>query len=105
MLLFGVVALFISVVTLASFVKFLGTTFWGSWPGEEPPQVMRDVPFTMQLPQVVLAVACVALGLAPVAAVSGLFRVTQALGPAGYWPAFGSLFHAGGGALAGRGSP
>jgi hydrogenase-4 component B len=91
-LVFGLVALFISGVTLASFMKFMATSFWGSWPGKEPPRATRDVPSTMQASQVILALACVALGIVPLAAVWGLFRAVSPLVPVGYQPAFASLF-------------
>jgi hydrogenase-4 component B len=59
---FGLVALFVSLVTLAAFAKLLGTVFLG------PPTERKDVseaPATMLVPQVVLATLCVVLGVLP----------------------------------------
>jgi formate hydrogenlyase subunit 3/multisubunit Na+/H+ antiporter MnhD subunit len=58
----GIVALFISLVTLASFLKVLGAVFLG--PPDESRRV-REVPWPMVVPQVVLAALCVLLGLFP----------------------------------------
>jgi hydrogenase-4 component B len=59
----AVVAMFISVVTLASFLKYLGGTFFGA-PAPERRDA-KDVPATMLAPQVVLVLLCIAMGLAP----------------------------------------
>lgn len=61
-LVLGLVALFISLATLASFLKVLGAVFLG--PKRED-QAVREVPLTMTVPQVVLAGLCVLLGLLP----------------------------------------
>jgi hydrogenase-4 component B len=60
-LLLGLVALFISLATLASFAKVIGAVFLGP-PGEHRP---REVPATMAAPQLVLAALCVLLGALP----------------------------------------
>lgn len=89
----GIVALFISAVTLALFVEFLGATVWGP----PSPEVERAVPPPREAPwigaaQVALAAACVALGLFPVAGAWLSYLAAQpiaaGLGP----PAFASLF-------------
>lgn len=73
-----IAALFISAATLASFIKFLGTSFLGL--PSDPVQAAREggaglraspadgdleVPGTMQVAQGVLALACVVLGVLP----------------------------------------
>lgn len=63
----GIVAMFISLVTLASFLKYLGGAFFGAVPPAmaergDPP---REVPGSMMIPQIVLASACVVFGLVP----------------------------------------
>ena len=66
-ILFGLVAIFISTVTLASFIKFFSASFSGSI-GKKLEMSLRpglDVPFSMQLPQYILAVLCLLLGLFP----------------------------------------
>ena len=67
LLLFGLVALFISLVTLASLLKYLGAAFLGQ-PSEHVAALQgkrNDVPAVMQAPQVVLGLACVFFGLFP----------------------------------------
>jgi len=79
-LLLGVTALFISLVTLASFVKYLGAAFFGQ-PSARVAAVAkerREVPVSMQFPQVVLGLGCVAFGLFPMAA---LWAIARAVGP------------------------
>ncbi|MBI2407259.1 MAG: hypothetical protein HYV19_03010 [Gemmatimonadetes bacterium] len=64
----ALVAMFISIVTLASFVKYVAGAFLGApvvTPAGAPP--IRDVPATMLAPQYVLAGACLVVGLAPFA--------------------------------------
>ncbi len=83
-LLLGLLALFVSLATLASFAKVIGTVFLGP-PGEQRP---REVPAAMAVPQVVLAALCVVLGLAPQLPLRFLHRAIEALVPV---PAFASL--------------
>jgi len=61
-LVLGLVALFISLVTLASFLMVLGSVFLGR--ADEDIR-MREVPISMIVPQVVLAALCVLLGIFP----------------------------------------
>ena len=66
-ILFGLVAIFISSVTLASFIKFFSASFSGNI-SKKLEMSLRpglDVPFSMQLPQTILAVLCLLLGLFP----------------------------------------
>lgn len=66
-ILFGLVAIFISSVTLASFIKFFSTSFGGSI-SKKLEMSLRpgfDVPFSMRLSQNILAVLCLLLGLFP----------------------------------------
>jgi len=61
-LVLGLVALFISVVTLASFLKVLGAVFLGK-PDEN--LAIEEVPVSMVVPQAVLAGLCLVLGVFP----------------------------------------
>jgi len=61
-MLLGLVALFISLATLASFLKVMGSVFLGQ--AEERNRV-EEVPTSMILPQAVLAGLCVLLGVFP----------------------------------------
>jgi hydrogenase-4 component B len=61
-LVLGVIALFISLATLATFLKALGSVFLGS---TEENLRAEEVPTSMIVPQVVLAGLCVLLGVFP----------------------------------------
>jgi hydrogenase-4 component B len=61
-LVLGLIALFISLVTLASFLKVLGSVFLGR--ADEDIRI-REVPISMVVPQVVLAALCILLGIFP----------------------------------------
>jgi hydrogenase-4 component B len=94
-LLFGIVALFISAVTLASFVKFLGTIYFGQPSANVTARIargeIREVPATMVWPQAVLAAGCVILGIFPAFAMGAAHRAIVAMRPH-LFPAFGLLF-------------
>lgn len=66
-ILFGIMAIFISSVTLASFIKFFSTAFSGniSRTLEKSLRPGFDVPFSMRLSQNILALLCLLLGLFP----------------------------------------
>jgi hydrogenase-4 component B len=66
LVMFGIVALFTSAITLASYVKFFGMTFASSgveWSVRRP---IREVPATMLVPKIVLAALCLVQGLLPI---------------------------------------
>jgi len=76
----GVIAAFISLVTLASFLKFLGAAFLGP-PSVTPEQAAQgDVSWTMQLPQLLLALSCVLFGVVPLLPLSGIYAALAPLG-------------------------
>jgi hydrogenase-4 component B len=80
-LLFGVTAIFISLVTLASFLKYLGATFLGQ-PSRHVSHLVgkrHDVPVQMQVPQVALALCCLAFGLFPLLPLGLIFRAVSPL--------------------------
>ncbi|MBW7934523.1 MAG: hypothetical protein H3C62_13150, partial [Gemmatimonadaceae bacterium] len=58
----ALIAMFVSLMTLASFLKYLGGAFLGVTASAPP---VREVPWTMLAPQVVLAAACLVVGLLP----------------------------------------
>jgi hydrogenase-4 component B len=78
--LFGLTAIFISLVTLAAFLKYLGAAFFGLPSTQTLPLQGRraEVPLTMQFPQAVLALCCIALGLFPLLP---LGLIAKAVGP------------------------
>jgi NADH:ubiquinone oxidoreductase subunit 5 (subunit L)/multisubunit Na+/H+ antiporter MnhA subunit len=61
-LVLGLVALFISVATLASFLKVLGAVFLGR---ADENLTAEEVPASMIVPQAVLAALCIVLGVFP----------------------------------------
>ncbi len=61
-LVLGLMALFISIATLATYVKVLGGVFFGKPDGGV---VREEVPASMLVPQAVLASLCILLGLFP----------------------------------------
>jgi hydrogenase-4 component B len=61
-LVLGIVALFISLATLASFLKVLGSVFLGK---ADENRGIKEVPVSMVVPQMVLAALCVLLGILP----------------------------------------
>jgi hydrogenase-4 component B len=84
----GIVAMFISLVTLASFLKYLGSAFLG------PPSTLvgiREVPAGMLVPQAFLALTCVVFGLVPAWPLSFVHRAVTGLPSAASLPDLGSL--------------
>jgi NADH:ubiquinone oxidoreductase subunit 5 (subunit L)/multisubunit Na+/H+ antiporter MnhA subunit len=65
LVMFGIVALFISAVTLASYVKFFGMTFASAGVEWNVKKQIKEVPVTMLLPKIILAVLCLVQGLLP----------------------------------------
>ncbi len=77
LVIFGIIALFTSAITLACYVKFFGMSFASSGSEfcckEEP----REVPFGMLLPKVILGALCLVQGLIPYfyyTVITGVFR-------------------------------
>ncbi|OHD63950.1 MAG: hypothetical protein A2176_15110 [Spirochaetes bacterium RBG_13_51_14] len=65
LVMFGIVALFTSAITLASYVKFFGMTFASSGVEWNVSHTIREVPATMLIPKIILAVLCMLQGLLP----------------------------------------
>ena len=63
---FGIIALFTSAVTLASYVMFFGMTFTSSGVEWTVKKEIKEVPWTMLLPKVILAILCLVQGLLPI---------------------------------------
>lgn len=62
--LYGIIAIFISTVSLAAYLKYMGTAYLGVLPkqySDEP----QGQPFSMELVQILLAAGCILLGLFP----------------------------------------
>ncbi|MCK4965395.1 hypothetical protein KAS50_00105, partial [bacterium] len=61
----GVIAIFISGVTLASFLKFFGASFFGKLSRSVEKLAKKDVPGLMIVPGVIYALMCILLGVFP----------------------------------------
>jgi len=86
--LFGIVALFTSAVTLACYVKFFGLAFTSSRSEATAAKSVREVPVSMLIPKIVLGVLIVLQGLLPFLFI-GLVR--SALNHAPGFPLAGGL--------------
>lgn len=87
-----IAAVFISTVTLAYSIKLMGIFI--SMPSKLVSQLekeLREVDWTMVVPQVVLALICIALGLFPNLVLPVVYRAVNALRP-DFMPPFDSLF-------------
>lgn len=65
LVLFGIIALFTSAVTLACYVKFFGLAFTASGAEETARKQIREVPLPMLLPEIILGILVILQGLAP----------------------------------------
>ena len=76
----GIVAMFISIVTLASFMKLLGAAFLGelSTNGAKP---HGETPATMVIAQGLLALVCIIFGVLPVVPLMGLYPAACSVMP------------------------
>jgi len=88
----GLVAIFISAVTLASFLKFLNSAFLGKLYAAGGIDNQKDVPLSMQIPQGVLASLCILFGVVPLLPIRMIHSAISSILPAGYSPAAGPLF-------------
>ncbi|MBI4977053.1 MAG: hypothetical protein HZC28_06190 [Spirochaetes bacterium] len=78
--LFGIVALFTSALTLACYVKLFGMTFAASGVQWNVPHPVKEVPFSMLLPKLLLALVCIVQGLFPIAfykLIAAVFRASE----------------------------
>ena len=104
----AVVAIITSALTLASFIKFFGVSFLSRTSAlvksRAAAQPRLEVPWMMQIPQVVLALFCVLLGLIPAIGL-GLIQRGIAASPGGFAARLTSAPTASGRPLAGLQGP
>jgi NADH:ubiquinone oxidoreductase subunit 5 (subunit L)/multisubunit Na+/H+ antiporter MnhA subunit len=86
--------MFISLVTLASFLKYLGSAFLGP---PSPLKGVREVPASMLVPQAFLALTCVAFGLAPAWPLGFVHQALTGLASGASLPSLESLLGGGAG--------
>ncbi|UWG96495.1 hypothetical protein LPY66_16600 [Dehalobacter sp. DCM] len=77
--LYGIIAIFISTVSLAAYLKYMGTAYLGILP-EKFSAGPKGQPFSMEAVQILLAAGCILLGLIPGLPVQILYSVVA--GPA-----------------------
>ncbi|HOP28200.1 MAG TPA: proton-conducting transporter membrane subunit [Spirochaetota bacterium] len=65
LVIFGIIALFTSAVTLSCYVKFFGMTFTSTGTEWTVEKDIKEVPFMMLAPKVVLTALCIIQGLLP----------------------------------------
>jgi len=87
----GIAAIFISAVTLASFLKFLNSAFMGKLRGVEVSS-MSDVPLSMNVSQGILAFLCVLFGVVPLLPITLVYKAISGALPVGICPTSASLF-------------
>jgi len=78
-MIFAVIALFISVVTLAYSIKFFGPAFFGKFNPGKAKKTDRDVPTSMAIPQLVMAILCIVFGILPMVAVGFIGLASSSL--------------------------
>lgn len=86
-IIFGIISVFISAVTLASFLKFVNSAFMGKLQGVINEK--RDLPWSMVLPQLILAVVCLLTGLFPLIPLKIIYAAVASFGSL---PDFSSIF-------------
>lgn len=89
---YGLAALFISAVTMAYAIKFMATSFFGELPVHLQSKKETDVPASMQVPQIILAILCILFGLFPAIPLKILYLAAGSSQTGIHVPAFESLF-------------
>ncbi|ABB14956.1 proton-conducting transporter membrane subunit [Carboxydothermus hydrogenoformans] len=74
----ALLSLLASVLTLASFLKFLHSAFFGQIPKEL--ENVTEAPWTMQIPMVILAVLCMVFGIFPGIPLATIAAIERSLG-------------------------
>ena len=74
---FGIIALFTSAITLSCYVKFFGMTFTSAGTEWTIKHEVKEVPFGMLLPKVVLTALCIVQGLIPFVYFQVIIQVFQ----------------------------
>jgi NADH:ubiquinone oxidoreductase subunit 5 (subunit L)/multisubunit Na+/H+ antiporter MnhA subunit len=88
--LFGVIAIFISTVSLAAYLKYIGTAYLGILP-QKFSSVPAGRPFSMEVIQVLLALGCILLGLLPGLPVQVFYSMVSSSAAAGIMPKAGQV--------------
>jgi formate hydrogenlyase subunit 3/multisubunit Na+/H+ antiporter MnhD subunit len=102
LLIFLIAAMFGSALTLASFIKVIYSVFLGRT-SDISKKVKKDVPFTMQLPMLVLALLCVLFGIWYTLPLNAFINPATGVTPAviGSWNSILAVILLGGGLVIG----
>ncbi len=96
----GVVAIFLSAITMASFIKFFSTSFLGDLPCDIKDHITaKRMPAGMNISQIILALICLGLGLAPLFPVKLIYDSLAGSKLADTLPQFGSIFNGSAGGI------
>ena len=88
----GIIAIFISAVTLASFFKFFGASFFGKMHKDAEKLEKNDVPKFMYIPQLVLGGLCIIIGLFPMLPIKVIYSAVTDIFSTGIIPSINSLY-------------
>jgi len=94
-LVLGLIAMFVSIATLAIFLKFVASAFFGSARTPDPDRPVREVPLSMVVPQAALALLCVLFGVAPMLAARPVYAAFAGVLNRGEIPDFAAVFGSG----------
>jgi len=78
---YGIIALFISAVTAAYFIKYFTTLF--AKPSSIKIENLKDVPLPMTVSQILLALMCIILGIYPILPLNMVSSISRAIFPFG----------------------
>jgi hydrogenase-4 component B len=88
----AIVAMFTSLVTLAVLLRFVGALFLGPLRSPAGPSDEGEVPPSMVVPQVLIAIPCVLFGVAPMVVLKPLWLAVSGVTAPGFAPPFATLF-------------
>ena len=92
-ILYGVIAIFVSALTMASFLKFLSSAFLGVIPAKLKGKLSnKDVPATMRISQNILAGFCIVFGLMPLTPLLVIYASLFNSKLGNFLPVFESMF-------------
>lgn len=85
----GIISVFISAITLASFLKFVNASFMGKLKALRNDK--KDIPWTMTIAQIILAILCLITGLFPIIPLELIYNAILSVSEISL-PAFSEIF-------------
>jgi hydrogenase-4 component B len=92
----GIIAIFISAVTLASFIKFFSSIFYGKYADNQTNAKKGEVPLSMMIPQLALSFLCIFFGIVPLLPVKLVYTSVTHLFDPGFVPPVTEIYGASG---------